>query len=172
MEVLECIKTRRSRRKFLTKEVPNDLIAKIVEAGKCAPSSMDCQPWQFYIIKDKKLKEEFAGIGYDENKEPVLTCDLILVICIDKEKSPSRFVEDAVLASQNMALAIHDLGLGCVYLSGYKTDDPEKEKQIQKLFDISVQYMPICLLLVGYPDPNEKLEEKTLRDNKDLIEYR
>jgi len=172
METLECIKTRRSRRKFLNKEVSSDLIAKIIETGKCAPSSMDCQPWQFYIIKDEKLKEKFAEINHEENKPIILSCDFILVICVDKEKSPSRFIEDGVLASQNMALAIHDLGLGCVYLSGYKPNDPAKEKEIQEIFDIPQNNIPICMLLVGYPAPNEKLDEKILRDNKDLIEYR
>lgn len=172
METLECIKTRRSRRKFLDKEVSQELIEKIIDAGKCAPSSMNCQPWQFYIIKDIKLKERFAEIGYDENKPIVFSCDFILLICVDKEKSPSRFVEDGVIASQNMALAINDLGLGCVYFPGYKPGEPKKEKDIQGLFNIPEKYMPICLLLVGYPDPKEELKEKILRDNKDLIEYR
>ena len=172
METLECIKTRRSRRKFLDKDVPQELIEKIIETGKYAPSSENSQPWHFFLIKDENLKEKFAAINYKENEDAILSCDFILVVCVDKEKSPTRFVEDGVLASQNMALAIHDLGLGCVYLSGYKLDDPKKEKNIQQLFDIPGQFMPICLLLVGFPDPDEKLEPKTLRDNKDLIEYR
>jgi nitroreductase len=172
METLECIKTRRSRRKFLNKEVSEDMIGKIIEAGKAAPSSMDCQPWQFYIIRDKKLKEKFADINHDENKPVILSCDFILVICVDKDKSPSRFIEDGVLASQNMALAIHDLGLGCVYLSGYKPNDTVKEKEIQKIFNISQNNIPICMLLVGYPDPKEELEPKSLIKNKDLIEYK
>jgi len=172
METLECIKTRRSRRKFLDKKVFDEIIEKLVEAGKSAPSSENSQPWQFFIIRDKNLKEKFAKTNYKENEGAILSSDFILVICVDKEKSPTRFVEDGVLASQNIALAIHDLGLGCVYLSGYKSDDLKKEQNIQQLFNIPVKFMPICLLLVGYPDPGEKLEIKNLRNNKDLIEYR
>ncbi|MBD3360081.1 MAG: hypothetical protein GF365_05255 [Candidatus Buchananbacteria bacterium] len=172
METFECIKSRRSKRKFLAKEVPDDLIGKIIETGKCAPSSHDCQPWQFYIIRDKKLKGKFAETGYEENKPIVLSCDFILLICVDKDKSPSRFVEDGVIAAQNMALAIHALGLGSVYLSAYNPDDSLRAKEIQDLFSIPENNMPICMLLIGYPDPNEKLENKILRDNNDLIEYR
>jgi len=172
METLECIKTRRSRRRFTAHRVPDETIEKIIEAGKCAPSSHNSQPWQFYIIRDQNLKESYAKIDYDENKEAIITCDFILVICIDKEKSPVRFIEDGNLASQNMSLAIYDLGLGSVYLSAYKADDQTKEENVKRIFNISEKLMPICLLLVGYPDPNEKLEEKILRDNKDLIEYR
>ncbi len=172
METLECIKTRRSRRRFIVQKVPNEIIEKIVEAGKCAPSSHNSQPWQFYIIKEQALKESYAKIDYDENKEAIITCDFILVVCVDKEKSPTRFIEDGVLASQNMSLAIHNLGLGSVYLSAYKADDQTKEENVKRIFNISEKLMPICLLLAGYPDPNEKLEEKILRDNKDLFEYR
>jgi nitroreductase len=172
MKNLECIKTRRSRRKFLSKEVSSDLIEKIVDAGKYAPSSMNSQPWKFYIIKNQNLKKKFADINYEENKEPILTCDFILVICVDKEESPARFIEDGVLASQNMSLTIHDLGLGSVYLSGYKTGEPKKEKDIQKIFNIPAKYIPICLLLTGYPDSNEELENKILKANDDLIEYK
>jgi len=172
METLECIKNRRSRRRFTVQKVPDVIIEKIIEAGKCAPSSHNSQPWQFYIIKDQALKESYAKIDYDENKEAIITCDFILVICIDKEKSPARFIEDGVLASQNMSLAIHDFGLGSVYIPAYKVDDQTKEENVKRIFNIPANLMPICLLLVGYPDPNEKLEEKILRDNKDLIEYR
>jgi nitroreductase len=152
--------------------VPDETIEKIIEAGKCAPSSHNSQPWQFYIIRDQNLKESYAKIDYDENKEAIITCDFILVICIDKEKSPVRFIEDGNLASQNMSLAIHNLGLGSVYLPAYKADDQTKEENVKRIFNIPANLMPICLLLVGYPDPNEKLEVKTLRENKDLIEYR
>ncbi|MFA5187898.1 MAG: nitroreductase family protein [Patescibacteria group bacterium] len=172
METLECIKTRRSRRKFLKQEVIEDLINKIIEAGKCAPSSENSQPWQFFIVKNKSLKDKFAGTNYKENEESILSCNFILVICVDKEKTPTRFVEDGVLAAANMMMAIHDLGLGAVYLSAYKADDQTKEENVKRIFNIPANLMPICLLLVGYSDPDEKLETKKLRDNKDLIEYR
>ncbi len=172
METLECIKNRRSRRRFTVQKVPDVMITKMIEAGKYAPSSMNCQPWQFYIIKDQAMKQAYAKIDHDENKEAIITCDFILVVCVDKEKSSSRFIEDGVLASANIMMAIHDLGLGSVYLSAYKADDQIKEQNVKRIFNIPDKLMPICLLLTGYPDPNEKLENKTLRDNKDLIEYR
>ncbi len=172
METLPCINNRRSKRRFTVQHVPDVMIEKIITAGKCAPSSMDCQPWQFYLIKDQAMKEAYAKLDHDENKESILTCDFILAVCVDKEKSPSRFIEDGVLAAANMMLAIHDLGLGSVYLSAYKADDRIKEQNVKRIFNIPEKLMPICLLLTGYPDPNEKLEDKKLRDNKDLIEYR
>ncbi|MDD5341290.1 MAG: nitroreductase family protein [Patescibacteria group bacterium] len=172
MEAFQCIKTRRSRRKFLAKDIPAEIIEKIIDAGRCAPSSENSQPWQFFIVKNRDLINKFSQINHKYNKDAILSCNLIIVICVDMEKSPISFVEDGVLASQNMALIIHDLGLGCVYLSGHKFNDIRKEEDIQKLFNIQRKFKPISLLLVGYPDPKEKLDNKILRDSKELIEYR
>jgi len=171
METLECIKTRRSKRKFLNKEVPQETIEKIIDAGKCAPSSHDGQPWKFYIIKKKQLKEKLAAIDHEENQPIILACDFILLICVDTEKSPARFIEDGVLAAQNMSLAIHDLGLGCVYFSAYKLDDAKRAENIREILSLPEKLMPIAMLPTGYFDPKEKLEPKNLKDHKELIEY-
>jgi len=171
METLECIKTRRSIRKFSEKEVPNDIIEKIIEASKYTPSSHDSQPWQFYVIKSQDLKSKLAELDHEDNRPIIINSSVVILICVDLEKSPMRFVEDGVLAAQNMMLAIHDLGLGCVYFSAYKADDLKREEGIKKILDIPANLKPIALLPVGYPDQTEKLEEKTIQNNSDLSVY-
>ncbi len=172
METLNCIKTRRSIRKFSDKEVPVDIIEKIIEAAKYAPSSHDSQPWQFFIIKSQELKAKLAELDHEDNRPIIINAPALILICIDLEKSPVRFVEDGVLATQNILLASYDLGLGSVYLSGYKPEDDKKEKGIRKTLDLKNNLKPIALLPLGYPAESEKLEPKTIRDNKDLIGYR
>jgi len=51
MKVEDAIKTRRSIRKFLAKKVPDDLINKLIEAARLAPSSHNAQPWKFLLLK-------------------------------------------------------------------------------------------------------------------------
>ena len=72
METLECIKTRRSRRLFLDKEVSEEQINKLLEAAIQAPSSQDCQPWHFILVKDKESKEKLAELKGEDNKDHVL----------------------------------------------------------------------------------------------------
>ena len=50
MNTLETIKTRRSIRKYKNKPVPKELLKQIVDAGICAPSSMNKQPWRFVVV--------------------------------------------------------------------------------------------------------------------------
>jgi nitroreductase len=54
--LLELVKTRRSIRRFKPDPVPDEYIDKIIEVARWAPSGYNTQPWDFVIIKDKKLK--------------------------------------------------------------------------------------------------------------------
>lgn len=61
---LEIVYSRRSIRKYLDKDVPDELLEKILEAARWAPSGENAQPWRFIIIRDKKKREilgEIAG---------------------------------------------------------------------------------------------------------------
>lgn len=54
MDTIQAIKTRRSIRKFKEKDIDDDLIKTIIEAGMMAPSSKNTQPWYFIVLKGKK----------------------------------------------------------------------------------------------------------------------
>lgn len=60
-ETIRTIKNRRAIRDYDTsKEVPDDLIYKVIEAGGFAPSAENQQPWRIIVVRDKKL-QEFIG---------------------------------------------------------------------------------------------------------------
>ena len=132
MEITDCIKTRRSRRMFLGKEVPERAILKIIECGVNAPSSQDCQPWHFVVVKNAESRKRLAELKDEGNQDHILTSPVSIVVCVDKDKSPTRWIEDGVAATENILLAAHDLGLGAVYVTGFKASKPEIEEQIRK----------------------------------------
>jgi nitroreductase len=51
MDVLQAIKGRRSYRSFLDRPVEEEKLQAILDAGRWAPSVMNLQPWQFWVIK-------------------------------------------------------------------------------------------------------------------------
>jgi len=61
MDIYECIKTRRSIRKYLDLEVPKEKIGLIIDAGASAPSTGNIQDWRFTIIKDPEKRAEIAN---------------------------------------------------------------------------------------------------------------
>jgi len=60
MDVLECISTRRSVREFTDEDVPNEVILKIIDAARMAPSGHNVQPWHFLVVKKRETLEEMA----------------------------------------------------------------------------------------------------------------
>ena len=54
---LELAKNRRTIRRFKSDPVPDEYVDKIIEAARWAPSGYNSQPWEFVVVKDKKLKD-------------------------------------------------------------------------------------------------------------------
>lgn len=58
---LELAKNRRSIRRFKPDPIPDEDVEKIIEAARWAPSGYNSQPWDFLVIKDKKLREALTS---------------------------------------------------------------------------------------------------------------
>jgi len=169
METLECIRTRRSRRLFLGKRVSDEIIQKIIKCAISSPSSVDCQPWHFIVVQDKNRREVLAKLKETDNRQHILTAPILIVVCVDTKKSPSRYIEDGVCATQNILLTVHDLGLGSVYVTGGKPANPKIALRIKQILSLPDRIMPISILPVGYPDPSEVLDQKSLVKVTDVI---
>lgn len=63
-EIERAIFTRRSVRNFLDKPVPEPLIRRVIEAGRFAPTSGNCQPFQFVVVTNKALIKELNDTSF------------------------------------------------------------------------------------------------------------
>ncbi len=57
MNVLDFIKMRKSKRRFLKRDIPDEMILNIIEYASNAPSYKNSQPWKVYVIKEPKLSQ-------------------------------------------------------------------------------------------------------------------
>jgi nitroreductase len=169
MELSKVIETRRSRRKYLDKEVSDENIRKIIDSTRYAPSSRNSQPWEFVIIRDKEIKRKLAELKGKENEECILGAKVIIAVCVDNKKSETRWVEDGACAAMNILLTAHDMGLGAVYVTGYTNSKPEVTEGIKKILGLPENIMPVVLIPVGYADPSEELEKKELKNIDEII---
>lgn len=171
METLQCIKTRRSIRQFLDKPISDKLIAEILTSATHAPSSQNSQPWHFIIVKDKLTKSKLAELKDPNNQGHILTASVIMVVGVDTIKSPSRWIEDGVTVALSILLTAHDLGLGAVYVTGFKLTEPEIAEKIRAILKLPNNITPINLIPLGYKDPTEELMVKELVDLKEIVHY-
>jgi len=64
-EIEETVLTRRSVRNFKDTPVPEPLIRRVLEAGRFAPTSGNCQPFQFVVVTKKSLIDEMNQASYN-----------------------------------------------------------------------------------------------------------
>lgn len=81
MDILEIIKTRRSIRRFQTKEIEKEKIDKLIEALIWAPSAGNLQARKFYFVFNKEIKDKLARAAFDQRF--IAQASLVAVGCTD-----------------------------------------------------------------------------------------
>ncbi len=158
METFKAILTRRSIRKYTNKKIPEDQINKILKAAMYAPSAFNNQPWQYIVIDKRELLDEI--LKAIPHAEMLKETTLAIIICGDKtlEQNIELIALNCAAATQNALLAIHDFGLGAVWISAYPVE--EYMKGLTNLFKLPENIVPISLLSIGYPGEEVTTEER------------
>ena len=156
METLECIKTRRSIRKYKADPVPEELLEKILEAGTWAPTGMGKQSPTIVAITNKEQRDRLMKLNaaiMDRDMDPFYGAPAVLVVLVDK--AAPTYANDGELVMQNMMLAAHDLGLASCFIWRAKQEFEGDEGQ-QMLADwglpTDVDFEGVGHVIVGYAD--------------------
>lgn len=80
MEFLDLVKNRYSCRKFCDKNVEEEKLLQILEAGRLAPTAMNHQPLKIFVVKSAQSLEKLRGITRMAYNAPV-----VLMVCYDKD---------------------------------------------------------------------------------------
>jgi nitroreductase len=177
MKLDETIKGRRAIRKYQKRDIPNSVIEELLDLARYAPSSMNDQPWHFIVIRNGRTKKEMAEIKnkYCPPEKKAYKADflksapVIIVVCVDKKKSHNREIENGILATANIMLGAQSRGLGSVFLSAYRAQEPIISEEIKRLLTIPESIDPITIIPLGYPD--EIPEAKDLRPLGRITHY-
>lgn len=158
MEASECIRSRRTIRKYLDKPVPQIIIDKLIESAKYAPSSDNNQSWEFIVITNDKIKEKLSEItpyGRHIKDSPVA---IAILGNTDLCKDDFLSTINSSLAMQNLMLEAHNQGLGssCISIIDTKFEAEESARGILKVPDNILVY---CIVTIGYPDEKPKLKQ-------------
>lgn len=169
--VLETIKDRRSVIRFETAPIEDGKIQTILEAGRWAPSWVNTQPWRFILITDPEIKERLSEYVTTIHNLAIREAPICVAVCVDPKEDPYHFVEDGAVATQNMALATHSLGLGSCWIGVFnlKGKKGSAEEKIKEILKIPKTYRVMSLLPIGIPkytpEKNRKeLEQLVYRD--------
>lgn len=162
-EMLNVLKTRRSCRKYLAKQVDDEALAKILEAGIYAPSGMNRQAVKLVAIRNAETvavisKMNAAVMGTDG--DPFYGAPCVVVVFADR--NVPTFVEDGALAMGNMMNAAADLGVASCWIHrANQVFESEEGRKMAKEWGIPDEYRGIGNCILGYAD-GELVERERL----------
>lgn len=143
MDAIEALKSRRSVRQFSDKAIPKDLLEKIVDAARFAPTARNEQPWEFVAVTERKTIERLAGIT-DHGKFMAGAAACAAVFCRDTK----YYLEDGSAATQNLLVAAAAFGVGSCWVAG---DKKGYCREINELLGVPLAFRLVSLVALGYP---------------------
>ena len=145
---LEVINKRQSVRSYLNKEISEELLQQVLEAGRLAPSAKNSQPYKFIVVKDKKLKEKL--IPACKNQGFVGEASVVIVGCAVNPgykmgNGDYSYSIDLAIAFDHMSLQAAALNLGTCWIGAFYQDKVKEVLEVPE--DINV----VALMPLGHP---------------------
>ena len=157
MEVFEAITGRRSIRQYTDEPIEKEVLEKLLDAARWAPTASNQQRWRFVVVTSPSTKALVKKFAPGIFAMPAA----FIVICAERIPGASAlddvtYLADCAIAAQNIMLAAHDMGIGtCVALSYAKV-------AISEILNIPEGTDPLLVITLGYPaeapEPPARLE--------------
>lgn len=158
LSLLQTIKERRSIRRFEDRAVEPDKLAAIFEAVRWAPSWGNSQCWEIVVLEAQDDKDALVELLTPKNPatRAMAQAPVVLVVCGRKHlagwyngecktKFDDWLLYDLGLATENLCLAAHSLGLGSVIVGSFDHD------RVAEMLQIPDTHEAVALIPLGYP---------------------
>lgn len=193
-EVMKNIMSRRSIRRFDSRQIAEDTLRQILQAGLYAPSAGGRQGVVFAVCQDKEVNERLGRIkranshprmatenNYVSREQPSIADDPNIVNAFYDAPTvitmfaPKNFlfsVDDCAVAAENMMLAATSLGVGSCYIGqGWTAFADPYGQEILKKWDIRTDYYAVMQLLLGYPREGDKAPTSKPRKDRRVLRF-
>ena len=177
MNTTECIKTRRSIRKFKPDPVDHELLESLISTASYSPSWKNSQIPRYIAIEDSSILNKIAtDYTPDFNAKIIEQAPMLIAVTFIKgrcgyerdgsfstQKEDRWQMFDVGVASQTLCLAAHEAGLGTVIMGIWDEDG------ITKLLNIPEDQELGALIAIGYPDVDPAMPKR--KSVNDLLTY-
>ncbi len=161
MNVEECIKTRRSIRKYKNKPVDWDRIVTILNAGKFAPSAGNIQNWKFIVVRKEEVRKRLAQAAFDQDW---MEDAPVHIVVVGEPGKASRFygargerlytIQSCAAAVENMMLVANELELGSCWVGAFD------EGKVKRALNMPEGVVPQAIITIGYADEKPEMPSK------------
>ena len=170
MDAIQNIMQRISVRQYSDREISQEALRTILEAGMAGPSCVNARDWSFVVVRDPEMLNKMADAN-GRPAEPLRGAKLGILVCGDMERAfkgaPDYWIVDGSIAAQNMILAANALGIGSVWLGTWP--QPDRVKAQAELFGLPETQIPHSIIAFGYP--REEGRKEKLIWEEDRVHY-
>lgn len=169
MDFMDLAKKRYSVRNYQDREVEEEKLLKILEAGRVAPTAANFQPHHLLVIREKE------GLEKLKHSANIFEAPLAIIICGDMSEVWKRPYDgkhvldiDTSIVTDHMMLEATELGLGTIWVCYMKPD------VIKRDFNLPNHLEPINILGIGYgagEPASPDRHSKTRKSLNEIITY-
>jgi len=150
-DILELIKSRRSITKYQPKPVPWELVSRIVDAARHAPSCGNIQNWKFIVVLSPEKRKAIAEAALQQYW--MMSAPVYIVVCGEPEQAERYYgvrgdrlytVQNCAAAVQNILLEAHSLGLGACWVGAFDED------MLKRCITAEEFVRPQAIVTIGY----------------------
>lgn len=156
MDAYRAIVGKRDTRAYLDQPIPDDVVHRILTAGRMAGSSKNSQPCRFIVMRERESIEALAACG--QWTTPMRTAPLVIAIMLEKGWRPF----DAGRSAQNMMIAAWAEGVTSCPVGIQDEQCGRRAVGAPEDFEVHM------VIAFGYPDPavprSRGMPRKTLVD--------
>ena len=153
MDFWQVIEDRHSVRDFdAGRDLPPEMVQRILKAAIRAPSAGNCQPWHFVVVRSEQTKDMLALAAYGQGF--VAHAPVVIVVCADPSRSAWRYesrgtqlycLQDTAAATEHILLAVTALGLGACWVGAFD------EGAASQALGLPANLRPVAIVPIGYP---------------------
>lgn len=161
MDVYQAVMQRRSVRSYKPEPVPEEILLRILDAGRLAPSAWNAQPWRFVVVRDEAMRLLVARNSPSRTKEQMFIAEapvIVVAVATVTDRVMGNGVTswpiDMAIAIDHMMLAAAGEGLGTCWIGSFK---PE---MIKEILGIPEEMQIAALFPLGYPADEPKRKSR------------
>ncbi len=167
MDIYKAIRTRKSVRSFLDRDIEEDKLQRILEAVRLAPSAKNKQEWRFVVVRDRHKREQLARAAHDQTF--VGEAPVVIACCAETDKHVMRcglecYPIDVAIAIDHLTLAAVSEGLGTCWIGSFESE------QVKQILGIPQEIVVVELLPLGYPQ-DMAIKEKSRLKLAEIVHY-
>ena len=167
MDVSTAIRSRRSIRAYDPREVEEDKLMRVLDAGRLSPSASNRQERRFIVVKDAGKRQQLSEAA--KNQKFVAEAPVVIVACSVEQAyimacGQPAYSIDTAIAVDHMTLAAVEEGLGTCWIGAFY------EKKVKEILNIPTNVRVVTLLPLGYPSsiprptPRKSLDEIVMQE--------